>query len=75
MVKQIAQTSGPSLVVTSFLISKQKAGIPRAAFGGGQSPLGIKQNRAGMWREDFSHQRLELFHHGVGDIAAFFFRQ
>ena len=75
MVEQIAQASWTGLVVSSFFISQQQAGVLGAAFGGGQSPLGIEQNGAGVRRQDFGDECLKLFHHGVTNVSAFFFAQ
>ena len=75
VVKQIPQTPWSGLVVSSLFIGKQQSSVPGAPFRCRQSPFRIEQNRTGMWRKDFGHQRLEFFHHGIGDLAALFFRQ
>src|SRR5262249_50082611 len=71
-VEQVRQAARAGLVVSGLFIREQQAGILGAALGGGQSPLGIEQDGAGVRRQHFGDQRLELFHHGVGDVAAFF---
>src|SRR5439155_6616852 len=62
-----------SLVVSSFFIREQQAGVLRAALGRWQSPLGIEQDGTGVRRKNLRYQRLELFHHGIINFAAFFF--
>ena len=72
-VEQIGQAARAGLVVSGLFIGKQQAGILGAALGGRQSPLRIEQDGAGVRRQNFGDQRLEFFHHGVVDFAAFFF--
>ena len=57
VVEQIAQAAGTGLVVSGLLIGEQQAGVLGAALGGGQSPLGIEQDGAGMRGENFGDQR------------------
>ncbi len=75
VVEQIAEAAGAGLVVSGLFIGQQQAGILGAALGGGQSPLGIEQDGAGVRGENLGDQRLEFFHHGVADFAAFFLGQ
>ncbi len=44
-VEQIGQAAGTGLVVSGLFIGEQQAGVLGAALRGGQSPLGIEQNR------------------------------
>src|SRR5437879_10343022 len=74
-IPRIGQPAGPSLVVSSFFIREQQAGILSAAFRRRQSPLGIEQDGTGVRRKDFRYQRLEFLHHAVVDLAALLFRQ
>src|SRR2546430_13332582 len=70
VVEQVAETSRTRLVVPSLFIGQQQAGVLGAALRSWQSPLGIKQYGAGMWRQHLTHQNLEFFHHFVGDGRA-----
>src|ERR1700730_9393267 len=72
VIEQVAESSGTGLVISGFFIRQQQSRVLGAAFRGRQSPLRIKQNRAGMRRQNFGDQRLEFFHHGVADFAALF---
>ena len=73
MIEQISQAARTGLVVAGFLIGEQQAGVLGAALRSGQPPFGVEQDGAGVRGQDFGDQRLEFFHHGVGDVAAFFF--
>ena len=73
VIQQIGQPARTSLVVSSFFIREQQAGILSAAFRRRQSPLGIEQDGTGVRRKNLRYQRLELFHHGIINFAAFFF--
>src|SRR5947209_3132315 len=75
VVEQIRQTARPSLVIPGFLVRQQQASIFRATLGGWKTPFGIEQNRGGVRRQNFAHQYLELFHHGVVDVRALLFGQ
>ncbi len=75
VIEQIGEAAGAGLVVSGLFIGEQQAGVLGAALGGGQSPLGVEQDGGGMRGENFGDQRLEFFHHGVGDFAAFFLGQ
>ena len=57
VVEQIGQAAGAGLVVAGLFIGEQQAGILGAALGGGQSPLGIEQDGAGVRGENFGDQR------------------
>ena len=51
VIEQVGQAAGAGLVVAGLLIGEQQAGVLGAALGGGQSPLGVEQDGAGMRRE------------------------
>ena len=70
MVEQVGQTAGTGLVVAGLLVGEQQAGVLGAPLGGGQTPLRIEQNGAGVRGEHFGDQRLELFQAGVGGVLA-----
>src|SRR5208282_1575127 len=75
VIEQVAEAAGAGLVVSGLFVGEQQAGVFGAALGGGQAPLGIEQDRTGMWGENFGDQRLEFFHQGIVDFAAFFLGQ
>ena len=75
MVEQISEAAGTSLIVSGFFVGQQQAGILGAALGGGQSPLGIEENGAGVRCQNFGNENFEFFHHGVGDFATLFLGQ
>ena len=56
-VEQVGQAAGAGLVVSSLFIGEQQAGVLGAALGGGQSPLGVEQDGAGVRGENFGDQR------------------
>ena len=57
VIEQVAEAARAGLVVAGLFIGEQQAGILGAALGGGQSPLGIEQDGAGMRGQDFGDQR------------------
>ena len=75
VIEQVGQTTGTGLVVSGLLIRQQQAGVLGAALRRRQPPLRIEQDGAGVWGQDFGDQRLEFFHHGVGNLRAFFLSQ
>ncbi len=48
VIQQVGQAAGSIGVISSFFVGEQQAGIFGAAFGGGQSPLRVEQDGAGM---------------------------
>src|ERR1700683_3925911 len=75
VIEQIAQSSRTSLVVSRLFICQQQSGILGTPFRRRQSPLRVQKNGAGMRRQNFRDQRLELLHHCVADFPALFFTQ
>ncbi len=59
-------------VVAGLLVGQQQAGVLRAPLARGQAPLGIEQDRAGVRRQHFGDERLELLDVVVADVAALF---
>ena len=72
VVEEVGEAAGAGLVVAGLLVRQEEAGVLRAALARGQSPLGVEQNRAGVRRQHFRDDRLELFHLAVADGAAAF---
>ena len=70
MVEQVSQAARAGFVITGFLVGEQQPGILGAPFGGGQSPLGIEQNGAGMRRQDFGDCHFEFFQFLVAGVGA-----
>ena len=56
VIEQIAQAPGSGLVVAGLFVSQQQAGVLGAPLRSRQSPLGIEQDGAGMWRQHLAHQ-------------------
>ena len=75
VIEQVRQPAGAGLVVPGFFVGQQQSGVFCPALGSRQTPLGIEQDGGGMRSENFSDQRFEFLHHGVGDFATLFLGQ
>ncbi len=67
--QEVGQAAGLRVVVTAGFISQQQPCVGASRFGGGQAPLGIEQDGAGVRSQNFRHGDLELAHHFIRDLT------
>ena len=75
VVEQVPKPARRVRVVAGLLVREQEAGALRAALARGEAPFGIEQDGARVLGQHLGHERLELFHLAIADLAAFFLRE